>query len=300
VARYSFRRRGFTLIELLVVIAIIAILIGLLLPAVQKVREAAARSQSQNNLRQIGTGLHNARSAFEDKVPPAQGAFPSQYIAGNTTNQNRQTMFFHLLPYVEQDNAYRTSAFATNVKIYAAPGDPSNPNNTNALSYASNLSAFPGLSPRRMFAGLASKGESNSVVFCERFAIISGATCTWSSLVPDPVVTAPATAANWTTTTVPTFVVGGTAAATPQTLLLTIPSGFTFSNIPNPMPNTAAWGNPGTTAPRNHPRNVAWCYTASGNQVLMGDGSARSVAAGTVGWLAAVNVYNNAAPGNGW
>src|SRR5437660_2830548 len=93
-------RRGFTLIELLVVIAIIAILIGLLVPAVQQVREAANRAACQNNLHQIGIAIHNYENAFK-RLPPASTRMPdpNRWMHG-------PTWWVYILPYVEQNNPY--------------------------------------------------------------------------------------------------------------------------------------------------------------------------------------------------
>ena len=101
-------RVGFTLIELLVVIAIIAILIGLLLPAVQKVREAAARMQSNNNLKQIGLALHSYNDT-NNILPPSIGWVPKKANGVVPNGQAIGTAFFHILPYLEQDNLYRQS-----------------------------------------------------------------------------------------------------------------------------------------------------------------------------------------------
>jgi prepilin-type N-terminal cleavage/methylation domain-containing protein len=160
------RRSGMTLLELLVVIAIIAVLLGLLLPAVQKVREAALRIQSTNNLRQIITATHNFASDHEGSLPTIDGS-PSGPNPG-------QSLWIALLPYVDQANAYAgylgkgQEVYSVTIKTYISPADPTFTGTvTGIASYAANAQAFwgsPGLA--RTFAD----GTSNTLAFAEHYA----------------------------------------------------------------------------------------------------------------------------------
>jgi prepilin-type N-terminal cleavage/methylation domain-containing protein len=256
------RWRGFTLIELLVVIAIIAILIALLLPAVQKVREAAARTESVNNLKQMGIATHACHDAYK-KLPPAYGFFPG----GNnqwwpTTPASYGSVHFFLLPFMEQNNIYKSSGWysesvGTNIiKSYQAPLDPTLPANGLAVSwpgfaatsYAANAAAFSsGVDgwgngnwyPTMVIPRSWPDGSSNLIIFSERFYNCQSWTRFWAS------------SNQYSSTFTPVYFVPNSSSFGPQ-------FNVTGNNC-----------NPG-------PQYVH-AYTSASIQVGLGDGSVRSV-----------------------
>jgi prepilin-type N-terminal cleavage/methylation domain-containing protein len=191
------RRRGFTLIELLVVIAIIAILIGLLLPAVQKVREAAARTQSTNNLKQLCLAVHGYHDAI--------GCIPGNWVAtpaGITVSGP-----YLILPYIEQTNLFNQgapsaaaylAAAAAPIKVFRDPLDfstaaptvtDSGGNVWGIGNYATNHAVFgtPNINwdAERRMTGIGD-GTSNTVLWAEKYSICGSGGSLWAYRPSDP------------------------------------------------------------------------------------------------------------------
>lgn len=244
-------RHGFTLIELLVVIAIIAILIGLLLPAVQKVREAAQRSQSVNNLKQIGLAMHNLASATNQPLPPSYGTYNGLPLA---------SVFYNLLPYIEQNNVYQlyitspdkgVPQSAAPISTFFAPLDSTNPGNDTHTSYSSNAAVLGAgntdVGTVKLTDITLVKGTSQTVWFMERYASTG---------------TPAANNHHWPHTNE-----GGNN--------LYLPYMTTTTNFPDP--NFSLQPLTLTTSDASTATQTATAFSSAGIQVSMADGSVRTV-----------------------
>jgi prepilin-type processing-associated H-X9-DG protein len=182
-------RRGFTLFELLIGLVLLILLLGLLLPAVQKVRQAAARTQCANNLKQIVLATHNCNDTYS-KLPPCVGTFP----AGAKSDG---TFHFYLLPFIEQDNVYKNAAAPGGgfsvwnngthtylIKTFLCPNDSSAGKESlfndwlAPTNYAANFLAF-GLAGASIPATFTD-GLSNTIAFAERRQVCNQTPCAWA------------------------------------------------------------------------------------------------------------------------